>query len=271
MSAWNERHPEKDNNPHEIFARAVRSLHTRRNAPPPIPIPINPYSSALQIATTIRAPQKVSWVAVELSNYPSQMTRVDIHGLFKDFKISPDFKLPNTMRLSYPLRTFILIAGGQEAKRAVRELSGRAVGGRQVQVKLMEEVNWEQKESIATDLTNELKVEIINTARVSYPHLAEKILEVRECVQGSAYFAFLQARDPVIVDGSPEAHIEPIENKAKWDLLYTGRYDGHTSKVREEKSRLSALRDLKNTVETQGMLQKVWNQWEGSWMLNKEH
>jgi hypothetical protein len=58
-------------------------------------------------------------------------------------------------------------------------------------------------------------LKLTDTARVYNPHLANKILEVRECVQGTANFAFLQARDLVTVESEPEAHLLPKVNKAK--------------------------------------------------------
>lgn len=102
-----------------------------------------------------------------------------------------------------------------------------------------------------------------------YPHLASKIFEVRERVQGTCCFAFLQARDLVTVDSSPETHMEPMENRAKWEFVAAGRSDSG-SKMGEGNGRLSALKNLQQTVENQGVLKKMWGRWDGSWMLNTE-
>ncbi|KAF1849529.1 uncharacterized protein K460DRAFT_331599 [Cucurbitaria berberidis CBS 394.84] len=257
-----------DNSPHHLFTKAVRSLHTRRNAPPPIPIPINPTSSTIQISNAARPSQNLTWTAVEMSNYPPQLTRRDVHHLFKAFNISPDFTLPNTARLSYPLRTSILVAGKQEAERAAREVSGRVFGGRQIYVKVTEIVEWEQREVFVAKLADELKTGIINTAHVYYPLLASKILEVRELVQGASYSAFLQARDPVTAHSSPEEHMEPMENTAKWEFVAAGRSDDRASTMSDKDGRLSALKNLQQTVESQAALEKIWSEWRGSYVLN---
>lgn len=135
--------PKPDSTPHQMFSKAVRSLHTRRNAPPPIPIPVNPYSSVTKTSTRVQQPPDVPWVAVELSGYPPHITRGDVTRLFANLIIMPDFKLPNTLLLCYPLRAFVLVAGEQEAGRAVREVNGRVVGGRQVCVKIKGKADWE--------------------------------------------------------------------------------------------------------------------------------
>ena len=110
-----------------------------------------------------------------------------------------------------------------------------------------------------------------DTACVYYPHLKSKILEVRERVQGPSHFAFLQARNLVTVESSPEAQIESMEHKARWEFVAAGRSDGDASKMGEGNPRLSALKNLQQTVETQGVLGEMWSQWEGSWMLNTDH
>jgi len=111
-------------------------------------------------------PRTPVWVAVELSNYPPQLARGDVEELFKNFTISPDFLLPNTMRLAYPLRTFIRVAGKQEAERAVKELTGKVVAGRRIYVVLVDEVSYEQKEVIVAELAEELKIGIMSTYMV---------------------------------------------------------------------------------------------------------
>jgi hypothetical protein len=103
---------------------------------------------------------------------------------------------------------------------------------------------------------------------VYYPHLASKFLEVRERIQGTSNFAFLQARDPVTVHSEPEAHLQSLENKAKWELVAAGRSDCWAWKTNGGNERLAALKDLQDAVERQGQMRKLWGQWEESWKLD---
>ncbi|KAF1937157.1 hypothetical protein EJ02DRAFT_506176 [Clathrospora elynae] len=256
---------------HQIFTKAVRSLHTRRNAPPPIPIRVNPMSTTFSVKPATRltkSQQTLPWIAVELSNYPPQLTRHDVQTLFKDFSIEPDFVLPSATRFAYPLRVSVKIAGEIEAERAVKEVSGRVIGGRQIYLSMVEKESYEQKEVSVKELADELKIGIVNTARVHYPHLAPKILEVRECSQGASPFAFLQARNPITVHSELEARRQPIENRAMWDFIAGGRFDGRNSKIKDGSGRIAALKDLKETVEKQGVMKKMWNQGDGKQLLD---
>jgi len=98
---------------------------------------------------------------------------------------------------------------------------------------------------------------------VYYPHLASKFLEIRECVQGITNFAFLQARDCVAVNREPETHRRPRENNmAKWELVASGRSGGWSWKMKDGSGRLAALKDLQDTLERQGIMRKIWDQWE---------
>jgi hypothetical protein len=108
----------------------------------------------------------------------------------------------------------------------------------------------------------------IDTACVYYTNLAPKFLEVRERIQGTSNFAFLQARDPVTVHSEPEAHVQPLENKAKWELVAAGRSDCWAWKTNGGNERLAALKDLQDTVERQGQMRKMWGQWEVSSKLD---
>ncbi|KAL1798860.1 hypothetical protein ACET3X_002897 [Alternaria dauci] len=200
------------------------------------------------------------WAKIELSNYPPQLTHQDVLTLFQGFTISPDFVLPNVKNLAYPLRTFIDIAGEQEAERAVQELCWSKVGGRQINVRTVEKTGHEEVEVSVADVADEMKISILNAARVYNPHLATKILEVRECTQGTANFAFLQARDLVAVYSESETHMLPEDNKAKWKLVMSGRSEGWNWKMKDGSGRLAALKDLQDTVERQGVMRKLWSQ-----------
>jgi hypothetical protein len=109
----------------------------------------------------------------------------------------------------------------------------------------------------------------LDTARVYYPHLTSKILEVREHVEGASHSAFLQARDTVTVDSEPTAHLQPMPNNADWELVAGGRDDGVDAKGQEKSVRLAALKSLQETVEKQGVLKKVWAQCDGSRVLDR--
>ncbi|KAF2029218.1 hypothetical protein EK21DRAFT_89959 [Setomelanomma holmii] len=257
---------ETDQTPQQLFSKAVRSLHNRRNAPPPIPIPVNPIS--IDIKAMARKPETLPLVAVELSNYPPGLLRHDIQILFKGFTMSVDFVLPIATRFAYPFRTFIWLVGEEEAKRAVLELSGSIVGGREIRVTLVDPATYEQKEVIVAELADELKIAIVNTAHLSYPHLATKILEVREHTKGAVHFAFLQAREPVTIHSEPKVYLQPVRNEARWELVAGGRADGRGARGQDKSVRLAALKSLQETVEKRGILKKIWSQWDGSRLLD---
>jgi hypothetical protein len=103
---------------------------------------------------------------------------------------------------------------------------------------------------------------------VYYPQFASKLLEVREHVEGATHFAFLQARDPVTIHSKPEAHLQPVENIASWDLVAGSSSDGRSGRGEDKYVRLAVLKSLQELVEKQGVLQKMWSQWEGSRMLD---
>jgi hypothetical protein len=108
----------------------------------------------------------------------------------------------------------------------------------------------------------------VDTARVYYPHLGPKILEVREQTEGAAHYAYLQARDPVTVHSAPEAHLQPLENTAKWELVAGSSADGRGARGSDKSVRLAVLKGLQETVEKQGVLKRAWGKWEGSWKLD---
>jgi hypothetical protein len=94
---------------------------------------------------------------------------------------------------------------------------------------------------------------------VYYPHLATKILEVREHTEGASHLAFLQARDPVTLYNCPD-----------WELVASGRGDGRDARGQDKSVRLTALKSLQEAVEKQGMLKQIWSQWEGSRVLHED-
>jgi hypothetical protein len=151
---------EQDHCSHQLFNEAVRSMHMRRNAPHPILISINPIRTEVDIATP--EPRILPSVAVELSNYPPGLSGHDVQELFTGFVISRNFVLPTATRFLFPFRTFIWITGEGEAKRAVKELSGRIMGGQQIRIVLVDSASYEQKEVVVAELADELKIAIIS-------------------------------------------------------------------------------------------------------------
>jgi hypothetical protein len=137
-------------------------MHTRRDAPPPIPIPVNPISTNMQVMTKVRKQETLPSIAVELSNYPPSLTRRDIQILFKGFSIALDFVLPTATRFAYPFRTFVWITGQEEAERAVQKLSGKVMGGRQIRLTLVDPASYEQKGIVVAELADELKIAIVS-------------------------------------------------------------------------------------------------------------
>jgi hypothetical protein len=115
-----------------------------------------------------------------------------------------------------------------------------------------------------------MKVELmdIDAARMYYPHLANKFLEVREVIQGTPNFAFLQAREPVTVHSEPEVHRQPLKNEAEWQLVAAGRSDCWAWKTNGGNERLAALKELSDTVERQGQMRRFWGQWEVNKVLD---
>jgi hypothetical protein len=104
----------------------------------------------------------MSWSTLELSYYSPKLTHQDVIALFQDFMISPDFTLPNIKNLAYPLRTFIKISGEQEAERAVQELCWSMVGGRQINVRMVEKTGHEEVEVVVGDVADEIKIGIFS-------------------------------------------------------------------------------------------------------------
>ena len=102
------------------------------------------------------------WAIVELSNYPSQLTRADVTALFQGFTIAPGYDLPNVRNLAYPLRTFIKVAGENEAAAAAKELCGRLVRGRKISVKMVEKTGYAEKDVTVEDAADEFKIGIIS-------------------------------------------------------------------------------------------------------------
>lgn len=181
--------------------------------------------------------------------------------------ISPHFKMAGNTRFAYPLRTIIWISGPGEANRAVKELDRKIVGSRQIHVALAEWASHEQKEVVVAELADELKIAIINSAHSYYPHLTQKIIEVREHIEGATHYAFLQARDPTTGHIGRGGDLLSATNMAKWELVAGGRADSRNSQGKEENGRLGALKSLQRTVEDQGSLNSVWGRWNGSCTL----
>jgi hypothetical protein len=103
-----------------------------------------------------------------------------------------------------------------------------------------------------------------DTARTYYySHLMHKMFQVREYAEGTAHYAFLQARQHVVTDTAQCEGVSPkASDMMKWELVASGYASGRGAAHWAEKSgRLVALKNLQKTVEEQGMLSRVWGRW----------
>ncbi|KAF2748878.1 hypothetical protein M011DRAFT_340386 [Sporormia fimetaria CBS 119925] len=204
--------------------------------------------------------------AIELSKFPPSLTKSDIRTLFTGFRIA-DFDFHNVRSFLAPLRVRIEVLGGAgEADRAVRELDGVVVDGRRVCVKRVENATFEAREVVIEELVDEMKIKIINTARTYHTRYTELLLDVREWMTPTTYYAFLQGRYPITDESSPEVEELAVVNRAEWCFLAAGM-----ASVCDPSGRTKALRDLLRVVETQGEAEEAWTDWEGSVLLSYEY
>jgi hypothetical protein len=222
--------------------------------------------------------------AVVISQFPPNFSKDDLEKLLKDFQIAEPVALPTTTRFAYPLRTTVKLKDQAEALRVMHNLDGSVVGTRQLSVRMANEIDAEEKTAtLIEDIANELKTSIISTlmafylhertlltkhcldtARVYYPELADKILEVRELTKPTGdHFAFLQARDPVTIFSDLDEQTLSSQNVVKWRFIM-GMGVEDNGIVEETSPRLNALKVLQKELERQGVLAKIWGNWEGS-------
>ncbi|KAF1972472.1 hypothetical protein BU23DRAFT_599565 [Bimuria novae-zelandiae CBS 107.79] len=206
------------------------------------------------------------WTPVEIANFPPHLRRADLLDLLRDFTISPSFNFPDTPRFTRPFRTTVLVAGLKEAMRMVKELDKNSVAGREISVKMAveaeQQVHQRDPEEGIQDVAEELKNNIINTARIYYPDLSDAILVVRELVNNGGYYAFLQQRVPVTIHSDPNAHSLGAQNIGDWEFVAGAAADSgmaHDQRV----PRLKVLKSLQEQVEMQGVLSKIWGKWGG--------
>ncbi|KAJ4351145.1 uncharacterized protein N0V89_006484 [Didymosphaeria variabile] len=209
------------------------------------------------------------WTTVEISNFAPRTRKSDVLNLLGGYDISPPVEFPATPRFTRPFRVTVMVSGVEEARRMVKELNGTQVGGRNISVRMTNMTEEERMEYQIQDMADQIKTGIINTAHVYHPDLADSILEVRELVQDENHCAFLQKRTPVTVHSSPKAHALETQNKAKWELVAASAAGLETgdSKVI---LRLEALKGLQDSLETQGVLEKIWDEWSGSSLLAED-
>lgn len=151
--------------------RILKSLSPKKPLPPaPEPPTELPASVPCITLDPLRS-------AVEVSNYPPNLTKMDIRGVFSDFHIA-DFDLRSARSFSTPLRVRIEVAGKGEAERAVRVLDGRVIEGKKLAVRAVEAEPYENKEAVMDEIADELKVQIISMSALSITapeHLADRI------------------------------------------------------------------------------------------------
>jgi hypothetical protein len=178
---------------YRICTKAMRSMYKRRHAPPPIPIPVKPICNDRE--TTPQKLDALPRVAVELSNYPPSLSRHDIYALFTGFVIAPDFVPLASKRFLYPLRMFVWVLGGKEAERAVKELNGKILCGRQICVAQVNPIAYEQREPNTEELVDQLKVAIVSMFN-HFPTAMYKSLTSRYCTCLSSSSRTEDSRSP---------------------------------------------------------------------------
>ncbi|KAH7132600.1 hypothetical protein B0J11DRAFT_427625 [Dendryphion nanum] len=201
-----------------------------------------------------------TWIVVELSNYPHSLTRADVYLLFSGFHIA-HFTLPSVKKFYLPLRTKIHIVGQKDAERAVKELNDTVMHGREIKLSILDQKDYENKEMVMGQVSDELKNGVIKSARVWHKQFADHILEVRELILKDTYYAFLQGRGPIPCHNPSEFHqAAHTSNTAGWQLIAT-----RMSSFQDNHGRLEALSRLQSFFEEQGHAMEVWSAWEGSW------
>lgn len=154
--------------PRHILRSTINALSPSKKFPPPPQVDELPLRLRVSPPTTIRFPTLDPVVdAVELSNYPPNLTKSDVQRIFSSFYLA-DFELPSTRSFSVPLRAKIHISGRGEAERAVLDLNGTIFEGKKISLKLVERASFEEQEVLMDEVAGEIKVNIISMAFPSF-------------------------------------------------------------------------------------------------------
>ncbi|KAJ4305683.1 hypothetical protein N0V90_001214 [Kalmusia sp. IMI 367209] len=259
-SAPNDHQPESiPPTPFPPPARPPAALLRTKQRPASILIPKN--TPAHQQLPTAVQPQ---WTPVEISNFAPDLRHAELLHLLRDYNFSGESNLADTPQFTHPFRTTVMVAGVEEATRMVKNLNNQNFRGRQISVRLI--ISEKNGEEDVQDVADEMKIRIINTARVYHASLTNTILEVRELVQDGSHFAFLQKRAPITIHSKPEMHALVPQNKAAWEFVAGAAVDptvGDGGGI----PRLDALKNLQEHLERQGVLGKIWDRLDSSQML----
>ncbi|KAF2686825.1 hypothetical protein K458DRAFT_402375 [Lentithecium fluviatile CBS 122367] len=251
--------------PHKKHSQPPGALVPRPEA---VQVP-RPGTATPQPAAGPPKPASPEPTAVEVSNFPPRFSKPDLEKLFHTFQLSRPITLPCSTHFSRPLRTTVYLFSREEASRAVKALHGTLVGCQAISVRMADMKEEERKVAVVEALADELKIGVINTARVYYPHLTNSILEVREHTEKNNFLAFLQAREPVTIHSDPEVQAISNQNFAQWKLVAAGAASEEDfSREKDQNARLEALKGLQMELERQGVLKRIWSEWEGTWKLD---
>lgn len=188
-----------------VDRQTLRSVSSRRNLPPRIPIRVNPIPRAARAVSrasvpTAAAPVPISRssinnatdtsitaadtgttllkTTIELSNYPNHFTHHDLTNLFAGFDILSELGVSNntsnssfsagSCRFSYPRRILVTLRSEAEAQRAVQMLDGKMVDGRSVKIAILESIDEKEKERKVNELASVVKIEILRKSCTSF-------------------------------------------------------------------------------------------------------
>ncbi|KAF9739078.1 hypothetical protein PMIN02_003965 [Paraphaeosphaeria minitans] len=248
-------------------SRAVSSPLRLRKRPASILIPRDtPAHRKLPVAV------QPEWTPVEIANFSPRWRQSDFIALLQGYHISPEFDFPLTPHFARPFRATILAASVEEAGIMVKDLDGKLVGGRKIAVRMKDVSELERKELHMQDMADQIKTGIINTARVYHSDLADAILEVHEVVQDGSCFALLQKRAPIMIHTTQEAHDLDNRSLTQWEFV-AGSASELDTQIEDSTTvtRLEALKGLQGTLESQGVLEQIWCQWNGSQVLSADN
>ncbi|CAI6332444.1 unnamed protein product [Periconia digitata] len=268
-----------------------RSSSTRSNPPfSPAHDSVSDRNTSLDLSPTFVPPPRFDSlrvpddyrVKVELTQIPATFTEADIAQFFLGWEIEEDIELKHVGNFSYPLSAAVFFKDPEHAEDAVAELNGTWIGGRCVQLKVIDKYKDERKAREVKRISEELKKDIIDHARANNPLLSSSILEVRELSLHNQTYAFLQARaaipaiNPFLNPGVALAthhHALLAHNVGKWELVQAGSAAIDADRVKSDdsyNSKVEALKDLLYEVGRLDKLKGVWEQWEGSWKMNMD-
>lgn len=170
-------HPRQTSIPiHFHFAHSKRAVKALKDAPRSISTPLRPKKRPASIVIPQDTPVHRSlplavqpdWTPVEFSNFSPQLRQSDITDLLEGYNISPELKFPATPRFTGPLRATVLVASVKEARKMVKDLDRRNVGGREISVRIKDITEEKRKEYHIQDMADQIKTATISMCSQSH-------------------------------------------------------------------------------------------------------